>query len=155
MTEDTSFFSDEDWEHLLPGKTITIGKKSILIKPFGLEDYIHVTKKLTAVKGKFVAQGITRENFQGEKLPEVASLILSEVPELVARATGIPEKELLRLPLSPCVEIASTIIDVNLESQQGLEKNFHGLVAGLAKLNSPTVVEESTGKPATKKRKRK
>ena len=63
---------------------------------------------------------------------------MDNIPDLLANASGIPLEDFLRLPISPVVEILNAVIDVNLESQRGLEKNLPALVAKLTSLNLAT-----------------
>ena len=146
----TSFFSDEDWENLLPGKPIKLGSKTIIIRPFGVEDFKQVVKQLVGLRKTFTDQGITKDNFQNDKLPEVAEILFNEVPELIEKSTEIPSKDLMRLPLAKGVEIVALMIEVNLESQEGLEKNLQGLVGGLQKLSQGALAREATPITPTK-----
>ena len=135
----TSFFSDEDWENLLPAKEVPIGSKKIIIEPFGVKALKVAIQQVISIQGMFEAQGITRTNFnKAENLPKVAVILIDNIPDLLADASGIPVDEFSRLPLAPVVEILNAVIDVNLESQRGLEKNLPALVAKLTSLNVAT-----------------
>jgi len=137
--KETSFFSDEDWQDLLPTKEVKVGSKTVRIEPFGVKAFKHAIQKVISVQGVFESEGITRANFNtAEKIPKVAIIIMDNIPDLLANASGIPLEDFLRLPISPVVEILNAVIDVNLESQRGLEKNLPALVAKLTSLNLAT-----------------
>ena len=137
MTDKTenSIFSDEDWKLLLPGKDITLGSKVIQIKPLNLDTFSTVIRRIVTVTDKFASEGITKENFPSpEKLPIVVDLIMTYIPDVLFIASEIPVKDLKRLPLAKALELVNLVLDVNLESQDGLEKNLQMLVGKLQRV---------------------
>ena len=137
--KENSFFSDEDWEDLLPVKEVKIASKTVTIEPFGVEALKHAIKRVISIQGIFSAEGLTRQNFNTvENIPKVAIIIMDNIPDLLANAAGIPVADFQKLPISPVIEVLNAVIDVNLESQRGLEKNLPALVAKLMSLNVAT-----------------
>ena len=135
----TSFFSDEDWKNLLPGKVVKLGSKSIRIKPFVLEDFIPILSQIISLQEVFVSSGITQGNFMSkEKLPDVVKILKDNAPEIISVASGIPATDVARLPISPLLALVDAILDVNLESQEGLAKNLQSLVAKMSKIAPAT-----------------
>ena len=133
--QENSLFSDEDWQLLLPGKDILLGSKTLQICPLSLEDFSTVVRRVLTVTEKFSAEGITRENFaSAEKLPAVVDLLMTYIPDVVSLASGIPIKDLKRLPMAKVLEVVNLLLDVNLESQDGLEKNLQMLVEKLQRV---------------------
>lgn len=133
--ENTSFFSDEDWKCLLPGVAVKLGSKTIRIKPFGLEDFIVILNQLMSLQSVFEQEGINQKNFTSpEKIPRLTRVLMDNIPEVLGKATGIPTTDLRLLPVAKIIEIVNALLEVNLESQEGLEKNLQSLVGKLGKL---------------------
>jgi len=133
--KEKSFFSDEDWELLLPGKDVKLGSKILVITPLCLENFVTVVRRIMTVVDKFSEAGITQSNFSTpEKVPIVAGVLMDYVPDVLSLATGIPVLDLKRLPLTAILELVNTALDVNLESQDGLEKNLQALVGKIKAL---------------------
>lgn len=127
--------SDEDWAELLPGRELRLGKTSLTIKPLGLEDLAEVIKQIRAVWGMFQEKGITPKNYRKpDNMETIAITIINEVPGLLESLTKLSIEDIKRLPLAPVVTMLNLAIDVNLESQEGLEKNLGDLAAKMGRL---------------------
>jgi hypothetical protein len=132
---ENSIFSDEDWQLLLPGKDITLGSKTLQVRPLDLDNFSTVIRRIVTVTDKFASENINRDNFSStEKLPAVVDIIMTYIPDVLSLATDIPVKDLKRLPLAKALELVNLVLDVNLESQDGLEKNLQMLVGKLQRV---------------------
>jgi hypothetical protein len=129
-----------DWEILLPGKVITLGKTQIEIKPLGFEKLASILRRITEFVPKFVMQGITLDNYTEQgNLVKLTQLLMTDLPDILAEVCDLDKEDLLRLPLAPVVEILKTVIEVNVESQENLEKNLLGLGEAIGKLTKKKV----------------
>ncbi len=139
LQPEESFFTDEDWDMLLPGKEIVLGKKHVVIKPLSLSDFVYAVRKLTEVNFLFAEAGIDRNNFSSrEKIGQVTEILMEHFPEIVSKSCGIPVSDLRRLPFARVIEIVDAALEVNLESQKGFEKNLPSLVAKIDRMVAAT-----------------
>lgn len=136
-TKEVKRIVDADWDNLLPGKEMAIGQTSFTIRPLGFGDFTSAIKKIESIQGKLTEAGVTASNYKkSDKLFSVASLIMSEIPEVLSEASGVHIEDLNRMPISIVIDIISQVIDVNIESQQGLSKNFSALAGKVRELMS-------------------
>ena len=127
--------SDADWAELLPGRELKLGKTNLTIKPLGLEELSGVIKQIRSVWGLFKKKGITPKNYKNpDNLETIAVTIISEVPGLLETLTGLDIEDIKRLPITPVVTMLNLAIDVNIDSQEGLEKNLEDLAAKMGRL---------------------
>ena len=137
--------SDEDWDILLPSRPITLGKKTIHIKPVGLEEFsyltshvIHATKEIQSIPNLKDAAS-TPGGFK-----KIVSVIVREAPEIITLLTGLSKKDILKLPIEKSVEIASVAWEVNLQDQESLEKNLVSLAGMIEQLTGGALQQMTT-----------
>jgi hypothetical protein len=120
--------SDEDFEALLPGSPVALGKKTLVIRPLGLEGLKLVFTLLLTKVEDFTKMGITRDNFnKPDKIPVLAGFLMSELPEVFEMLSGLNRESFKKLPLAKVVELLTVIIQVNITSQDTLSKNLLAL----------------------------
>jgi hypothetical protein len=135
--------SEEDFELLLPGKVITIGKSQVTIKPLSIEKLKDALRRLNAIGGVLTDAGVTMANYsEGTTLFKMVEIILEKAPELLSDVSNIALEDLLRLPLVTNTAILNTVLEINIESQQGLEKNLQSLVDMIGLLQSGSLGEK-------------
>jgi len=115
----------DDIESIVSEEVITIAGKTIKIKPLSFYEVMSFVKRLN--KGK---ANLTQENFW----QVIVDNLLDYLPELLASCCGITEKLLKKLPASFALELALAVIDVNMKSQEGLEKNLKKLLTTMTEL---------------------
>jgi len=115
----------DDIESIVSEEVITIAGKTIKIKPLSFYEVMSFVKRLN--KGK---ANLTQENFW----QVIVDNLLDYLPELLASCCGITEKLLKKLPASFALELALAVIDVNVKSQEGLEKNLKKLLTTMTEL---------------------
>lgn len=119
-----------DLDSLFPGETIEIGNSSIIIRPLSIEQIALISKKITGLGNILSEQGITWENYEEiENMFKIASVILENFPDVLEEASNVNIEDLKMLPIEPIVQIVDKIIEVNLKSKEGLEKNFKSLIS--------------------------
>jgi len=121
----------DDIESIVSEEVITIAGKTIKIKPLSFYEVMSFVKRLN--KGK---ANLTQENFW----QVIVDNLLDYLPELLASCCGITEKLLKKLPASFALELALAVIDVNVKSQEGLEKNLKKLLTTMTELAQKVMV---------------
>ena len=64
--------------------------------------------------------------------PKVGDLIANHAPELIADLSNVNVNDIKKLPLGAATELLSFCFEVNIKSQQGLEKNLGGVMDQMA-----------------------
>ena len=123
--------NENDWKILFPGKIVKIGTQNINIKALGLQNLADLISSLEIVICACKDQGITLDNYQAHYL-ELANIVLTESPEILASLVDIDVEDVKRLPVNIAVELLTTALDVNLDSQEDLSKNLYALVGQIA-----------------------
>ena len=115
--------TEQDFELLLPGAGLTIGKTTVKINPFSL---IELKELFTKLQPGIEKAGITLENFP-HKLAVISGLIIDKSPEIISKCTGIEQADIDRLPACEQLRIIDKIVEVNQTSYAGMEKNLQAL----------------------------
>lgn len=135
--------SEEDFDLLLPGKVITIGKSQVTIKPLSIEELKDALRRLNAIGGVLTDANVTMANYsEGPALFKLVEIVLDKAPELLSDVSNIAVEDLLRLPLVTNTTILNTVLEINIESQQGLEKNLQSLADMIGLLQSGSLGEK-------------
>ena len=127
--------TEEDWNILLPGREFTVGKTTVYIEPLGLKDFVATVKRLDSIRVELATAGLTLENYSDPAgIVKLATLIMDNVPDVLSDSSGIKESDLKKLPLGVIMNLLSVVLDVNIESQEGLLKNFTALAGKVVSL---------------------
>jgi len=130
-----------DLDALFPGKDITFGQTTIVIRPLSIQQIALLSKQINGIGANLADMNVGWDNYnEPHSLAKIASVILENFPNVLEEASNIAIEDLQILPIEAIVQIVETIIDVNLKSKEALEKNFKSL--------TKKFVQES--KPATK-----
>lgn len=142
MNQEKFKLTDEDFSLLLPGKVITIGKSQVPIKPLGIADLKFIFQRLASIWAVLSDKGITTANYnQEDNLFTLVEVIMDKAPDVLADASGIEVGDLQRLPLVVNVKILTEVLKINIESQEGLEKNLNELAGMIQELRVGAVGE--------------
>lgn len=118
-----------DLEELFPGKTITIGDQSILIKPLVLEQISIFTKRFKEISKTLEKDGITWDNFEDpQNLFAIVTKLVTQFPELLEEASNIAKEDLVKLPIDIVVQIFLAVVEVNIQSKEALQGNLQSLI---------------------------
>jgi len=108
-----------DWEVLLKGRTITIGKKVLTVKPFSIADAVRLKGALRGVVSGLAEEGVTAEGLlAGEGVEKIFEYVASNCPLVVEMACGLDSEDVPKLPLATGITLMTEIINVNVESQE-------------------------------------
>lgn len=128
--------STDDWDDLLQGDTITLGKTTVVISPLGIAQLKNMSLKVKALMEALAEKGINSSNFDApENMANTFTTLVERVPELMEEATGINRDDIARLPLAKGVELLRKVIEVNVKSQETLVKNLQALGEAMRGLN--------------------
>ena len=134
--------TDSDWDLLLPGKVVTLGNTILDVKPLGLEDLGSIIRRVSTIRDDLSKSGLTLENYsKGEGLMKLTTILVEKIPDVLSDATGVAVEDIRKLPLTMTMSLLSAVIEVNLQSQEGLLKNFETLAE-----NVTTLVGSISGK---------
>lgn len=135
---------DEDWDLLLPGKEFPLGKTVLNIKPLGLEETGILLKRLMELitlwgpvlvdysSGAFALQ--QPKDKMASVLPKMAEMINDHAADILTLMSKVAEEDIKRLPPTKAIELGIFCIEVNIESQEGLEKNLASLAVIVTKM---------------------
>ena len=111
----------QDWESLFTGATVAVGKKILVVRPYSIMQLAQLKSMLRGIATELKNAGITRENFTSE---EAMSLIfnyaVANCPVLIEEACGLDREDVMKLPVATGLALVTAIINVNLDSQEGL-----------------------------------
>ena len=96
----------------------------------------------------------TAENFTSEEsvgMIQLVGLIIKQAPEILSDMSGVAVADIKGLPLAPAVELFNQCLDVNIESQDSLLKNFKELGTKFQKLTQAEAPTRMKLAPAQKK----
>ena len=147
---------DEDWDLLLPGKEFTLGKTVLMIEPLGLKATGILLKRLSELvelwgpvldeysSGAF---GLKEpKDKMATVLPKMAEMIELHAVDLITLLSKVAEEDIKRLPPAKAIELCIFCITVNVESQEGLEKNFITLAAQITQMVQNRDLPGASGK---------
>jgi hypothetical protein len=128
MADEFKRLDDDDWEELFPARSVAIGKRNHDIRPLALEEIGKLTGTLKgdAIRKRMEMAGISKEN-AGRKIPQLAQILIDSAPEALEIAFQLHRDDIKRLPMSAFLKLADAAVEINLESQGGLEKNLWAL----------------------------
>ena len=133
--------SDQDWNILLPGEFITIGKQQIEIKPLGLGDLSLLMRELRLVIGKCSEAGITLDNYESHFV-SLAGIVLEEAPAIITLLINLDPEDVKRLPVAIATKILIACFRINIDSQDDLKKNLLTLTNQVAALEGAGGIQE-------------
>lgn len=135
---------DEDWDLLLPGKDFALGKTVLRIKPLGLKDTSTLLKRLVDLIELWgpIIDEYAKTKFKDKQAKEMIAVILPKLSEMIATQavdllslmSGVVKEDIGKLPPKIATELGVFCITINIESYEGLEKNFTTLADLIAKL---------------------
>jgi len=131
MTEEKKVkLSEEDWTNLAPIKEVPLGTKKVTVKPLGFLKLTEIITKLQNTQKELLAVGVTLDNFNDpQNLLVIATHILQRIPEVIIFSCDLDEEDVKNLPINVAVILLETILDANIESQQGFIKNLTALAS--------------------------
>jgi len=118
----------EDWEELFPTRPFPLGKTTLEITALGLAELSNVIRHGMVLREVCVQEGINLQNWRSpEVMQKMAILLVEELPELLSTMSGLDAGDVPKLPLTVALSLAAVCLDVNIESAEGLVKNFKAL----------------------------
>lgn len=127
--------TDEDWDLLLPGKTVTLGETELFVEPLGLKILSKMMKKIKAIYFELKKAEITKDNYKEiDNIFVIAELISDKAPEIISESCNLHIDDVNRLTPIKSLPIVEAILSINIESQRGLLKNFGTLANQISEL---------------------
>lgn len=137
-----SMFSEDEWRDLLPVEDVPIGKRVVSIPAMGFEDTVWVIARLLSIRDLFKKEGISLKKMKSvddmpvETLQKILKIIMTNIPDVVERASGIPFSDFRRFPFPVSIPVIRAVLNVNIESFEGLEKNLQDLVGSIKSIQT-------------------
>ena len=128
---------DNDWDKLFISGTVEVGSQTIQIEPLTLKEFGPVLKQLKSIDW-------SKANVDFDALDEDSNLInlfailLEKAPHILEIATKIHREDLSKLPLTKAIELLAVVLDVNLQSQEGLFDNLGKLMGLVGEVKART-----------------
>ena len=127
---------DSDWAALFPSKTYTIGTTSLEITPLSIEELASVLDKITLISDKIQDSDLS-DISDGVKTSltvlNLVKIVMDYSPDILSDISGIELEDIKALPLDKALDLFNFCLDVNIESQTSLTKNFQGLTSRMKK----------------------
>ena len=117
---------EADFEVLFPAKLYELGKKSLTLRPLGIEDLSIVTKQLEVVWKELKDTGVTKVNWK-DHIQVITTTIIENVPEVLEIASGVGKESIKRLPPKEAISLMVACVEINIEHNTGMEKNLLAL----------------------------
>ncbi|RLF43929.1 MAG: hypothetical protein DRN17_05400 [Thermoplasmata archaeon] len=150
----TVSLSDNDWGSLFPITEHSIGNTTLNLEPLSLESLAFIVERLGIVSSEFKELSLSIEDFASSDSTQMISLIqliVTKAPEILSEMSGLVVADVKSLPLSESVALFNKCLDVNIESQDDLVKNFKELGMKFQKFTQPgTMPERAKLSPAPK-----
>ena len=110
-----------DWGVLLAGKSVKVGNKILTVVPSSIRKLAALKSMLNTAIKEILALGITAEKLEaGEGYDVIFEYVASNCPVLIEEACGLHRGDVPDLPIATGVTLMTEIINVNIDSQEGL-----------------------------------
>lgn len=129
-TKQAVSLNESDWDALFPKTNYVLGTTEIQIQPLSLESLAYIVEQVQIIIGEVAQLNFSAENFtskEGIGMVQLVSLIIKQAPGILSEMSGVKVEDIQNLPLDPAVALFNECLDVNIESQESLLKNFKEL----------------------------
>ncbi len=138
--------SDRDFEVLFPQRVITIGETKVTVEPLNLHDTNYFAACLRAEWPQLMIElherGITEMNVE-ERLLDLADILVSRSPMLIAILTSVHPEDAARLPIVSALELLDAVFEVNLR-----DRDFFTIVSNVRRVAERITAALETNDPA-------
>lgn len=135
--------SERDFEILLPTKVVKLGETEIDVKPLDLHDSNYfaacVREEWPTLSREFVERGITEDNVE-EKLLDVADILITRSPMLLAVLSNVHPEDAARLPIMAVVDLLEAVFEMNFR-----DRDFFTIVSTVRRVADNVVQALGTG----------
>lgn len=113
--------NENDWNAINKGQKVKIGQREVTVTPFSIESIMRLKTVLQDAVISLKKQGVSGENVD---TPESMLLIFKHIatscPVIIEEACGLDKEDIPRLPVATGIALIAAVIQVNIESQEGL-----------------------------------
>ena len=138
--------SDRDFEILFPQKVVTLGKTKITVEPLNLHDTNYFAACMREEWPQLMVElgdrGITENNVE-ERLLDVADILVSRSPMLLAILTSLHPDDAAKLPLVSAMALLDAVFEVNFR-----DRDFFTIVSNVRRVAEQIAAALETGDPA-------
>ena len=128
---------DSDWAALFPSKPYTIGTTSVEIEPLSIQELAAILDKITLISDKIQENTSTSDDVSGISssvtVLNLVKTVMEYSPDILSDISNIALEDIQSLPLDEALSLFNFCLDVNIESQDSLIKNFQGLTERMQK----------------------
>lgn len=113
---------EQDWSELLRGKAVKVGQKILTVRPYTIAELSRLKQVYAGIREAMAADGFT----DGAALTSEAGMgrlfeyVAANCPELIEMACGLDRADVPKLPIAAGLALVTEIINVNMDSQEGL-----------------------------------
>jgi len=144
---------DSDWAALFPNKKYTIGATEVEITPLSIEELASILDKLSLISDKIQdnipapVEGADEATQTSLTILALLRIIMQESPDILSDMSGLDVEDIKSLPLDKALDLFNFCLDVNIESQDSLIKNFNGLGDRISQFMGTKVTSPQTRIP--------
>ena len=138
--------SERDFEILFPQKVVTLGDTKITVEPLNLHDTNYfaacMREEWPQLMVELASRGVTEANVE-EKLLDVADILVSRSPMLLAILTSLHPDDAANLPLVSAMQLLDAVFEVNFR-----DRDFFTIVSNVRRVAEQIAAALETGDPA-------
>lgn len=128
---------ESDFEILLPTKIVKLGETEIEVKPLDLHDSNYfaacLREEWPELMQEFDRRGINEENAE-ERLLDVADIVVSRSPMLLAILTNVHPEDAARLPVVSVMDLLEAVFQMNFR-----DRDFFTIVSTMRRVADMTI----------------
>lgn len=130
--------SDSDWSVLFPQQEYKLGRTTLYLVPLSLVGLANIMAQVNTIVNKMEKLGVPLGELVAtpQNVTLLVTTIVQDAPSILSELSGLDEEDVSKLPISAAVDLFSICLDVNLNSQEGLVKNFKRLGEKVAKMTA-------------------
>ena len=140
MSGNKTKLNADDWAALFPEREFKIGATSLHLMPLNLSSLARIMTQLNSIGQQLDQSGIVITNLSTKDTPTMlllVSIILEHCPSVLSELSGLDVSDIQMLPVGIALDLFVECVDLNINSHEGLLKNFNRLgdkVASLVKV---------------------
>lgn len=128
--------SDSDWSVLFPQQEYKLGNTTLYLVPLSLLGLSKVITQVSGIINKMEKLGVSLGELTAnpQNITLLVTTIIQDAPGILSELAGLEEADVSKLPIMSAIDLFSVCLDLNLNSQEGLVKNFKRLGEKVAKI---------------------
>ena len=130
MSGDKIKLKSDDWAALFPETPFIIGTTTLQLIPLSLSRLARIITRLNLISDQLSTLNIDLGNLSSKDTKGMLALlviILEHAPSVLTELCGLSEEDLQLLPITTVLNLFTVCVEININSHEGLLKNFNRL----------------------------